>query len=281
MIKIVTDSTSNLPPQMLKELDIRQVPIAIQFGEESYDEGVNIDRPLFYRKIEELGIIPTTSQPSPAAFARHYQELSDQGHDILVITLTSHHSGTYQSAQMAQAMVPQARVVLFDSLNISLATGWMIIEAARAVADGKSMDEVLGRLAAIRDSIRLFLTPSTLKYLQMSGRVGRLQGALGSLLQLKPIISVDGGQLEAIENVRTRSRALSRMLEMLQATVGAQTPVNLAIIHANAPAEGQMLLAQAQQRFNIVESMTGELAASLAVHGGPGILGICAYPAQA
>jgi DegV family protein with EDD domain len=280
MIKIVTDSTSNLPPQTLKELDIRQVPISIQFGEESYDEGINIDRPLFYRKIEELGIIPTTSQPNPAAFARHYQELSDQGHDILVITLTSHHSGTFQSAQMAQAMVPQAKVTLFDSLNISLATGWMIIEAARFIAEGKTMEQIVDRLAVIRDSMRLFLTPSTLKYLQMSGRVGRLQGALGSLLQLKPIISVSGGRLEAIENVRTRGRAISRLLDLLQSALGRQTPVNLAVIHANVPDEGQMLLAQAQQRFNVAKSIIGDLVASLAVHGGPGILGLCGYPTQ-
>jgi len=123
MIKIITDSTNNLSQDVLDQYDIRVAPVSIQFGDETFEENVDIDHELFYRKIEELGIIPTSSQPTPAWFVRFYQELTEQGHSILVITVTSKHSGTYDSAMLAKSMVPEADVEVFDSLSISLGTG--------------------------------------------------------------------------------------------------------------------------------------------------------------
>ena len=122
MIKIITDSTCNLPQDVLDEHDIRVAPVAIQFGNETYEEGIDIDRDLFYRKIDQLGMIPTTSQPTPAWFAKHYRELNNQGHSIIVITVTSKHSGTYNSAVLGKQMVPEADVEVVDSLSVSLDT---------------------------------------------------------------------------------------------------------------------------------------------------------------
>ncbi len=215
MIKIIADSTNNLSSELIHQHDIRIAPIAIQFKEETYEEGINIDRSLFYAKIDDMGIIPTTSQPAPAAFAHYYQQLREQGHSGLVITVTGKLSGTYDSALMAKEMVPEADVAVFDSASISLGTGWMVLEAARASEAGQPLEAILQRLEHIRTTSRLFLTPATLKYLQMSGRVGRLQGALASLLNVKPIISLEGGMLEAGENIRTRSKALERIVDLL------------------------------------------------------------------
>lgn len=279
MIKIVTDSTCNLSlfPELLQKYDIRVAPISIQFGMETYEEDVDIDRHLFYRKIDELGIIPTTSQPSPGRFAEHYRELTEQGHSILTITITSKHSGTYQSAILAKDMVPGADVEVFDSATISLGTGYMVLEAARAAEGGQSRENILHRLAEIRDNMCLFLTPATLKYLQMSGRVGKLATAFASLLNIKPIIAIENGLLEACENVRTRAKAINRLLELTEEKMGTTHPLNLAVIHARCPEEGQALLEEARARFNCRETMIGDLAASLAVHGGPGIIGLFAY----
>jgi DegV family protein with EDD domain len=278
MIKIVADSTCNLRPEILERYDIRVAPISIQFRDETYEEEIDIDRAAFYRKIEEMGIIPTTSQPTPAWFARYYEELASHGHQILTITITSKHSGTYDSAVLAKEMVPQANVHVFDSLSISLGTGWMILEAARMSEAGDDLPHILDRLATVRERMSLKLTPSTLKYLQMSGRVGRLQGVLASMLRVLPIISVDYGVLEAGERIRTRSKALARLIELTEQTVGTTLPVNLAVVHANIPQEGQDFLEQAQSRFNVNEVMFDDLVASLAVHGGPGIIGLIAYP---
>ncbi len=278
MIKIVADSTCNLEPEFLREHDIRVAPITIQFGNDSYEEGINIDRDLFYRKIEELNIIPTTSQPTPAWFERFYRELHQQGHSILTITITSKHSGTHQSAVLAQSMVPEADVEIFDSESISLGTGWMILEAVQAAEAGRDRASIVRRLEEIREKARLFLTPSTLKYLQMSGRVGKLQGALASLLNVKPIIALEQGLLEAKENVRTRSKALERLLELMEQAFGRATPINLAVIHARVKEEADDLLRRARARFNCRGVLTSDLVCSLAVHGGPGVIGLFGYP---
>lgn len=280
MLKIVADSTCNLDPDILKRYDIRVAPITIQFGNESYEEGIDIDRDLFYRKIEELNIIPTTSQPTPAWFERFFRELHHLGHTILTITLTSKHSGTHQSAVLARSMVPEADVEIFDSESISLGTGWMILEAAQAAEAGRDRGWILRRLDDIRRKARLFLTPATLKYLQMSGRVGKLQGALASLLNVKPIIALEHGQLEARENVRTRGRALERLLELMEQAFGSVTPINLAVIHARAKEEAEDLLRRARERLNCRGVLTGDLVCSLAVHGGPGVIGLFAYPVE-
>jgi DegV family protein with EDD domain len=278
MIKIVADSTCNLSDEIVQQYDLRIAPIAIQFGQESYEEGIDIDRDTFYRKIEELGIIPTSSQPSPAWFAKHYKEL--QSETVLVITVTRKHSGTFESAIMAKSMVPEADVEVFDSSSISLGTGWMVLEAARMVEAGAALPEVLRHLEAIRAKSRLFLTPLTLKYLQMSGRVGRLQSAIASMLKVKPIIYLEEGALEAGENVRTRSKALARLVDLLDYHFGQDQPLNLAVIHARAEADAEWLLNKAKEVLNIREFLMDELVPSLAVHGGPGVIGIFGYPIE-
>ncbi len=277
MVKIVTDSTCNLDTEVLTAHDVRVAPITIQFGNETYEEGIDIDRDLFYRKIEEMGIIPTTSQPTPAVFSRYYQELAAQGHQILVITITGKLSGTYQSAVLAKSMAPEADVEVFDSKSISLGSGWMILEACRMAEAGRDRAAILSRLEKIRAGGHLFLTPATVKYLQMSGRVGKLQGAVASLLNVKPIIALADGVLEAGENVRTRGKAVERLLELIEEAVGTSDPVNLAVIHARAPEDGQALLERAKARLNCREILMEDLVCSLAVHGGPGVLGLFAY----
>jgi DegV family protein with EDD domain len=277
MIKIVTDTTANLSDEVMARYDIHQVPISIQFGQETYEEHVDIDRDTFYRKIEEMGIVPTSSQPATGRFTEVYKDLAVAGHEILSIHVTSKHSGTCQSATLGRSLVPDARVEVFDSASISLGTGYMVLEAARAVEEGWSLDQILTRLQQVRDRMRLFLTPSTLKYLQMSGRVGRLQTALASVLQLKPIIKVEDGVLEACENVRTRSRALNRLVERLMEEVGQRDPVNVAVVHARAVEEGRKVLEQLKATLNCRETLFADLVASLAVHGGPGIVAAFAY----
>ena len=277
MLKIVTDSTCNLTTEQLQRYDIRTAPIAIHFGMESYTEGVDIDHDLFFAKIDEMGIIPATSQPSPAAFAEHYRDLTEQGHSILCITITSKHSGTYQSAVLASHLVPEADVAVFDSASISFGTGFMVLEAARAAEVGQSRESILERLAEIRDGMSLLFTPATLRFLQMSGRVGGLKAALASVLNIKPIISVEDGVMGTRGNVRTRAKALDRLLDLTEEAVGTTDPVNIAVIHAKALVEAQAMLEKGRARFNCQEVLFGELVVSLCVHAGPGVVGFFAY----
>ncbi len=275
MIKIVTDSTADIPKPLLERYDIQVVPINIQFGHETYEEGITIDRPTFFQRLEE--VMPTSSQPAPGKLAQMYRKLADEGHSILSLHVTSKHSGTYQSALLAKSMVPEADIEVFDTLSISIGTGYQVLAAARAAEEGKSMEEILQLLEGIRSRMHLYFTPATLKYLQKSGRVGKLAGALASLLSLKPIIKVEDGLLEAFQNVRTRGKALDRLVELTAEAVGTTQPVKLGIPHAQADAEAEALRARLEKTFNCEEMHVVDLACSLTVHGGPGTIGIISY----
>lgn len=275
MIKIVTDSTADVPQELMERYDIRTVPVNIQFGTETYQEGIDIDRPTFFRKLEE--VMPTSSQPSPGQLVEVYRPLAEDGHSIISIHVTSKHSGTYQSAVLAKSMLPEADIEVFDTLSISIGTGYQVLAAARAAEEGKSMGEIIQLLEGIRSRMFLYLTPATLKYLQRSGRVGKLSGALGALLDLKPVIKVEDGVLEAFQNVRTRGKALGRLVELTEEAVGTTEPVKLAVTHAQTPDEAEELRQQLESTFNCDEMIVVDLCCSLTVHGGPGIIAIVSY----
>lgn len=279
MIRIATDSTCDMPPGYFEEYDITVVPINIQFGTETYEDGVTIDRETFVRKIDELGILPTTSQPSAWQFEQHYRTLHEQGAtDIISLHVTSKLSGTYQSAVMAkEALEGQVRVHPFDSASGSVTLGFMCMEASRMSRAGKSVAEILARLAAIRERACLVLTLKDLRYAQMSGRTGKLQSSLASLLSIKPIVLLENGLLDVVEQVRTQGKAIDRLLDIVAERVGRSDPVNLAIVHSLAPEAGQELLERAKSLFNCQETFLADLTSSLIVHFGPGTLGLSAY----
>lgn len=279
MIKIVTDSTCDLTQNYVDRHNIKVVPIVIHFGEVEYLDGETIDGSTFYRMIEERQALPKTSQPSPGHFATAYREIAAAGEvdQILSIHVTGKLSGTCTSAQMAAEMVKdEISVEVFDSLGGSAGMGFMCIEAARMAEAGASLQEILTRLEYIRGEVNIFLTLAELRFAQMSGRVGKLQGTLASLLNVKPIIFLEDGIIDARERVRTRRRAVERMLELTAERVG-DSPVNLGIVHAEAFKEAEALLAQAQAMFNYQECYINDLALGLAVQFGPGTLGVITY----
>jgi DegV family protein with EDD domain len=281
MIRIITDSTCDLPQSYVDRHNIKVVPIVIHFGEEMYLDNVTIDQPTFYRMIAERNALPKTSQPSPGDFATAYREVvAAAGGDcdqILSIHVTGKLSGTCRSAQMAAEMVKdEVPVEVFDSLGGSAGLGYMCIEAARMAEAGAALQEIIARLEHMRAEINIFLTLDNLLFAQMSGRVGKLQGTLASLLNVKPVIFLGDGVLDVTERVRTRRRAVERMLELTAQRVG-DSPINLAVVHAEIPEEATALLAQAQAMFNCQESYVNDLALGLAVQFGPGTLGIVTY----
>lgn len=279
MIKIATDSACDLPAELYKQHDITVVPINIQFGTETYEDGVTIDRPTFFRKIEELGVLPSTSQPSAGQFEVYYNRLADEGAtDIISVCVTAKLSGTFQSAELAREMVAdRVRVHPFDSACGSAGQGFMALEAARLAEAGKSVVEILERLQVLRPRINIALTLKDLRYAQMSGRVGRLQSSLASLLNIKPIVLLEDGIIDVTEKVRARRKALERIIEVVAERVGTSAPVNLAAIHAEAPEEGHALLERARAIFHCQESFLVNLTTTLVVHFGPGTLGLVAY----
>lgn len=279
MIRIVTDSTCDLPLAYFEEYDITVVPINIQFGTDTYEDGVTIDRDNFYRKIDELGILPTTSQPSAGQFGERYRRLREEGAtDIISLHVTAKLSGTYHSAQLAQEMLEGVvRVHPFDSAGGSVSLGFMTIEASRMAKAGRSVAEIMARMELIRERTNLVLTLKDLRFAQMSGRVGKLQSSLASLLNIKPLVVLEDGLIDVTEKVRTHSKAIDRMIDIIVERVGTSAPVNLAVVHAQAQDLGQELLERAKTLFNCQETFLADLTSSLVVHFGPGTLGLFVY----
>jgi len=279
MIKIVTDSTCDLPAERYAARGITVVPINIQFGTQTFLDGVTIDRPTFYRMIEESGVLPKTSQPSAGQFAEQYRRLAAAGAtDLVSIHVTARLSGTFQSADMARDMLAgEVRVHPFDSACGSAGLGFMALEAVGMIREGRGLAEILARMEVIRQRISIVLVLKDLRFAQMSGRVGKLQGSLASLLNVKPIVVLEQGVIDVSEKVRSQRKALERMLDIVAERVGTREPVNLAVIHAESPLEGQALLEQAKARLHCQQTFLANLTTSLVVHFGPGTLGLVAY----
>ena len=281
-IKIVTDSTCDLPAELVECHAITVVPVHIYFGTEHFLDRVTIDAATFYDRVLTSGEIPTTSQPSVGEFAAVYRELAASGADtILSMHVTGQLSGTVRSAEMAaREVADEVEVHVFDSRAGSAALGYMALEAAQAAQAGYDIRAILEMLNRIREALTIVLTPLNLEFLQKSGRVSKLQGAIGALLNIKPIIELQEGALEATERMRSRRKAIARLLELTVERHGTDRPLNVAVVHANALAEAQQLVERVKATFQVHWMLLTDLALSVAVHLGPGTLGVVAYPAE-
>jgi DegV family protein with EDD domain len=281
MLRIVTDGAADMPPAWEKEFDIQVIPINIQFGEQTYLQYVDLDNEGFYRKVEETRTIPKTSQPSPHQFVEFYKKMAEPGDTILSIHITSKLSGTYASAvQAAEELKGVYDVIPVDSMVGSVAIGFMCREARKMDRAGRSVEEILKALEGVRGRIRVYLTLDTLEYARMSGRVGAMQAALASLMNVKPIAVLTDGVLTMTEKVRTRKASIKRLIGMAEHEF-SKTPVYLGVVQANDRPSGQALLEQAQPHFNPVEPPTlTDLSISVAANLGPGTVGLVLYPAE-
>lgn len=281
MIRIVTDTTCDLPAAWLEAHRITRLPMNIQFGLESFQEGVNLTPQAFYDRIEAEQTVPTTSQPSVGQFDEVYHHLAAAGHEILSIHVTSQLSGTWQAATLsARQLAGPAQINVVDSWTGSSGLGLLVREAAELAEAGFSRVEIVAHVEKRRNQIPVFIMLNDLRYARLSGRVGRLRENLVSLLNIKPIIGVEAGALIPIDRVRTQKKGWNRMVELAEAAVGDQ-PVHIGMVHSLAAAEAEQLLAQLQQRLNCQDTFVTDLALSLAVHFGPGTVGFAAYPAEA
>lgn len=281
MLRIVTDGAADMPSAWEKEFEIDVIPINIQFGEHTYLQYVDLDNDGFYKKVEETKTIPKTSQPSPHQFVEFYKKVAKPGDTILSIHITSKLSGTYASAvQAADELKGTYDVIPVDSMVGSVAIGFMCREARKLERGGKSVGEIVKVLEAVRGRVRVYLTLDTLEYAKMSGRVGAMQAALASLMNVKPIAVLTDGVLNMTEKVRTRKASVSRLIAMAEEEYGT-TPVFLGVVQANDRPSGMSLLEQARGHFKVVgEPVLTDLSISVAANLGPGTVGLVLYPAE-
>jgi DegV family protein with EDD domain len=282
VIKVIMDSAGDLPSRLRQALDIRLVPVNISFGDQTFLDKVDIDDDTFYARVAEEKSLPKTAQPSPHQFAKVYRQLADEtgATDIISIHVSSQLSGTHASSLLAASDVAnQVRVHPFDSRSGSGGQGLMCLEAARMAVQGVSVEAILERLRQIRDQMNIYLMLDNLRFAQMSGRVGAMAATISSLLRIKPLIYVRDGMMEVKENVRTQSRALDRMVDLVREKIGDRL-ADMAVIHAQAPDLANTLLARVQRDFNVREIFVEKLSLGVAVHLGPGTVGLVAYPVK-
>jgi DegV family protein with EDD domain len=280
MLRIVTDGAADILPEWAQEYGIDMIPVNILFGEKSYLQGVELDNEGFYKLVDESKRIPKTSQPSPHQFVEFYRKIAQKGDTILSIHITAKLSGTYASAvSAAEELKGEFNVIPVDSACGSLGIGMMCREARKMERAGKSVDEIVKYIESIKSKVSVILTLDTLEYAKMSGRVGTMQAALASVLNVKPIAVLKDGVLNMAEKVRTRKAALDRVIAMAKEDFGDQ-PVYLAVVHARDLKSGEALLEQAKSHFNHKETMISELSISIAANLGPGTVGLILYPVQ-
>ena len=277
MLRIVTDGAADMPPGWGEEFGIDMIPINIHFGEKTYLQGVDLSNEDFYQLVEKSGTVPKTSQPSPHQFEEFYQRIAKAGETILSIHVTSKLSGTYDSAiAAAGALVEKFQILPFDSGCGSAGLGMMCREARLMERAGAATQEIVNRLVQIRRNLHIVLTLENLDYARMSGRVGTLQAVLASMLNVKPIVELREGILDVSERVRTRSKALVRVLELLRIRFENKA-VNLAAVHARDPQSAKSLLEQAKSIFNYRDAIMTDLSISVAANLGPGTVGLIVY----
>jgi DegV family protein with EDD domain len=280
MLRIVTDGAADVPQEWQKEFDIHVVPIHINFGEKSYLQYRDLDNEGFYRLVDETKRVPKTAQPTPLEFSETYQKVAEPGDTILSIHVTSKLSGTYASAVAAgRDVAGQFKVVPFDSETGSIAIGMMCRAARQLDRAGKSIEEIVSHLEGMRAKGCLILALDTLEYARLSGRVGTLQAALASVLNVKPIAALKQGSLNMTEKIRTRKASLDRLLEIVKEEMG-DVPLMMSVVHARDPQAGQDLLERARSLFKTTDLFLTDLSISVAANLGPGTVGIVAFPVE-
>lgn len=280
-IVLVTDSTADIPADVRERLNISMVPLKVNIGNDSYLDNITLQPVQFYEKLTSFDGLATTSQPSPADFFDIYKKLTDEGHTVISIQLSAALSGTYQSATIAKSMLnDDADVTIIDSKSASYGYGMLVVTAAEMAQAGASREEIVAEVHRLRKEMRLYFLVDTLEYLRRGGRIGKASAILGSLLNIKPILSIDDeGLVYPFDKARGQKRAMGRIAEVLEADFKGQ-PVDLAIAitpgHSTGLAEMSELL---KQRLNVQSYRETEIGPVVGTHAGPGTIGIFVYPA--
>jgi DegV family protein with EDD domain len=269
-VKIVTDSTADLPDELVKEMGITVVPLYVRFGEEVLRDRVDISEDEFYERLQHDPVHPNTTQPTPQDFVDVYQKLSADADGIVSIHISGKLSGTCNSALMArETMGNECPIEVVDSEVLSMALGLVVIAAATAAKAGKSMDEVVEAAKQVMPKIRLLFLLDTLKYLLLGGRIGKVKALLGSILNVKPMLTLKDGELVPAGQARTRAKGIDRLFEFVQSSKDIQ---DLAVVYNTTPDEARALAERIGSVFDREKIRIARVGPGLGVHGGPGAM---------
>jgi DegV family protein with EDD domain len=274
-IALVTDSTCSIPKDLVENYEITVAPQILIWGEESLQDGVDITPNEFYTRLAKASEIPSTSQVTVSKFYEIYQRLLDQDYQILTILVSSKLSGTVNSAIQAKSMLPaDAPIEIIDSNSVAMAMGFHLLTVARAIKQGATLPECVALAQKALEHTGIFFAVDTLEFLHRNGRIGGASRWFGTALNIKPILELRDGRVEAVERVRTRRKSLGRIVELVVEQIGSRTPVRLASLHANAPEDAQIVLNEASAKLNPIETYYSEVSPVIGANAGPGVVGL-------
>jgi len=276
-IAIVTDSTSDLAPEMIKEFGIEMIPLHVVYKDREYLDGVNIRPDEVYKNMEIE--VPTTSLPSPSEIANLFNRLRDaKVTHILSMHISSGLSGTYETVCQVAQDYKEMVIEVLDSKALSMGLGFPVLEAARKLRNSTDFQEVVNVAKTVSQNTKLFFVLSTLEYLKRGGRIGYVSGTIGELLNIKPIISINSeGKYITTAKVRGRDQSLKKLYDLLiESTQGGQ--YNVAIVHGGAEQEARNLWQKARELPNIKDLLFNQISPVMGVHTGPGLVGIIISP---
>ena len=275
-IALVTDSTTYMPPELVKKYSISIAPQVLIWGDQTYKDGVEIESREFFTRLKTAKVMPTTSQVSVVSFQEIFQDLVSKDHEVLALLVSSKLSGTIQSAMQAKELMGSAgdKVHVVDSQSVAMALGFQVLAVARALENGASLSDAIALAERSYQYTGVFFAVDTLEFLHRGGRIGGAQRFLGTMLNMKPILAIQDGRVEGIDRIRTKTKAHDRVLELTAEKVAGRTPVRLATLHANAAEDAQALLSRAEQALKPVESIFTEVSPTVGTHAGPGTVGL-------
>ena len=270
-VHVVTDSTSDIPAHLREELGIEVVPLSINFENETLLDGVDLTPQEYVQRLRSVDKLPSTAQPTVEQFLKAYRKGIDADLDVICITISTGLSGTYNSASLAAEQLDPARIRVIDSQSGATALGWLVVETARAVQGGASLDEAVA--VAERNKGKVYFTAllQTLDYVYKGGRIGKANHLVGSALGIKPILGLENGVVVPLERVRTWKKALNRLVEV---AASRGNLLDVAVVHTDNPDDAQQVLQELKSRFpdaNFEMLFTGT---TVSTYAGPGAVGI-------
>ena len=273
MVKIITDTTAGLPLEIAHKYNIPVIPQVINFGEESYLEGVEMDNATFMARLKSTAELPKTAAPPPELFIEEFKRLVPYGEPILCIHPSTELSGTARSAMIAKLDFPEADIRIIDTRLVASPLATLVELAAEWAAAGENAETIIARLAEMSTKCRLYFLVASLEYLVKGGRIGGAAALVGSVLQIKPILALKDGKVDLLERERTHKRALARLKELVCNQIRRDGKGYLSIMHAGVPDQGEALARDLGAALGITKIPILDVPPAIITHGGPGILG--------
>ncbi|KAB3529186.1 DegV family protein [Alkaliphilus serpentinus] len=273
-VKIITDSMTDLPNEIINRYEIKVLPLTISFGEEEYRDGVDLSSQDFYSKLSKAKELPRTSQIPPQVFYDTFKGLLEEGHEILCINGSSRASGTHQSALLAKTDLSSDKIQVFDTMGLSFGGGLLVLEAARMAEEGLKKEDIIVKLTEYKERVDHIFTVETLEYLKKGGRLNPMKAVIGGILNVKPILTVANGIVEPLDKVRGSKKVIGKMVELASERGGDFKDKTIALAHANSPEAVNSLREKVLQELNPKEVITADIGCTIGTHAGPGTLAL-------